>query len=54
MYKQRPDGPSYQNAWEAFTGLFDKERRGKPEPQPSLKRDKDEDEDEKRKKSGKR
>ena len=30
MYPQREDGPHYQSAWDAFTGLFDKDRKKKP------------------------
>ena len=30
MYPQREDGPHYQTAWDAFTGLFDKDRKKKP------------------------
>ena len=35
MHPQREDGPHYQSAWAAFTGLFDKDRKKKPVRPPS-------------------
>ena len=41
MYPQREDGPHYQTAWDAFTGLFDPDRKKKPRP-PQQQPDEDE------------
>lgn len=48
MHKERPAGPTYQTAWQAFTGLFDKDRKP-PAKDENQKDEDDEDDDDKRK-----